>query len=310
MKVFLTGATGVIGRRVFPLLLNAGHEVTAIARTSEKRAALERMGVKIADVGLFSRRGLARAVVGHEVVINLATHMPASTLRMLLPGAWLENDRIRREGSANLVDAALAGGVQRFVQESFAPVYPGRADAWIEENVPLEPAAYNRTIVDAERSVERFSASGRSGVVLRFATFYGPDSRFTAEIMRTVRWGLAPIPGPPHAFISSVSHDDAATAVVAALSLAAGAYNVCDDEPVTRRVYFDALAAALHVEPPRLPPVWATGLFGSAGEMLARSQRISNRKLREAVGFRPRYYSVREGWRSLTNERVGEHAFV
>jgi nucleoside-diphosphate-sugar epimerase len=310
MKVFLTGASGVVGRRVFPLLLNAGHQVTAIARTAEKRAALERMGVRIADVDLFSRRGLARAVAGHEVVINLATHMPRSTARMLLPGAWWENDRIRREGSANLVDAALAGGVQRFVQESFAPVYPGRAAAWIEETVPLQPAAYNRTIVDAERSVARFCASGRCGVVLRFALFYGPDSRFTAEIIRLVRHGLAPMPGAPGAFVSSISHDDAASAVVAALALREGAYNVCDDEPVTHREYFDSLAAALGVERARLPPAWTTRLFGPAGEILARSQRISNRKLRDAAGFYPRYPSVREGWYSLSSERVGEHAFV
>ena len=171
MKIFLTGASGVIGRRVVPLLLKAGHQVTAMAHDAEKRRALERLGAHGTPVTLFDRQGLARAITGHDAVINLATHMPASALRMMLPGAWTENDHIRRDGSANLVEAALAHGVQRFVQESFAPVYPGRAEAWIEETVPLQPVRYNRTVVDAEHSVERFNDAGRSGIVLRFAAF-------------------------------------------------------------------------------------------------------------------------------------------
>lgn len=310
MKIFLTGASGVIGRRVVPMLLKAGHQVTAMAHDADKRRALERLGAHGTQVTLFDRQGLARAITGHDTVINLATHMPASALRMLLPGAWTENDRIRRDGSANLVDAALAHGVQRFVQESFAPVYPGRAEAWIEESVPLQPVRYNRSVVDAEHSAERFNDAGRSGIVLRFAAFYGADSRFLADMIALVRRGIAPLPGKPGAFISSVSHDDAAAAVVAALELPPGTYNVSDDEPVTHRQYFDSLAAALELSSPRLPPAWATPLFGSAGSMLARSQRISNRKLKETCGFRPQFPSVREGFRALAAVAIGEHAFV
>jgi nucleoside-diphosphate-sugar epimerase len=146
--------------------------------------------------------------------------------------------------------------------------------------------------------------------VLRFAAFYGADSRFLADMIALVRRGIAPLPGKPGAFISSVSHDDAAAAVVAALELPPGTYNVSDDEPVTHRQYFDSLAAALELPSPRLPPAWATPLFGSAGSMLARSQRISNRKLKEACGFRAQFPSVREGFRALAAVAIGEHAFV
>lgn len=310
MKIFLTGASGVVGRRVVPLLLEARHQVTVMAHAPEKRRALERLGAHGTEVTLFDRQGLKHAVAGHEAIINLATHMPSSALRAMLPGAWTENDHIRRDGSANLVDAALASGVQRFVQESFAPVYPGRAGAWIEETVPLQPVRYNRSVVDAEHSTERFNAAGRSGIVLRFSAFYGLDSRFLSDIIALVRRGIAPLPGAPGAFISSISHDDAAAAVVAALELPPGTYNVSDDEPVTHRQYFDSLAAALEVSSPRLPPAWATPLFGSAGRMLARSQRISNRKLKEACGFRPRYPSIREGFLSLGAVLIGDHAFT
>ena len=107
MRIFIPGATGVIGSRVVPALLDAGHEVTAIGRTLEKRACLERTGARAADASLFDPDALVRAVRGHDVVINVATHIPAAS-RMLLPGAWRENDRVRRDGSANLARAAIA----------------------------------------------------------------------------------------------------------------------------------------------------------------------------------------------------------
>ena len=112
-RIFVTGATGVIGRRVVPRLVAAGHAVAAVGRSPEKRAALERQGAAAVDVDLRDAAALRRALDGHAVVLNLATHMPPSTNRMLLPGAWRENDRVRREGSAALVDAALAAGVSR-----------------------------------------------------------------------------------------------------------------------------------------------------------------------------------------------------
>ncbi len=286
-------------------MLRQGHSVLAVVHTAEKRNALEAQGAKATEVSLFELPGLVRVLEGYDVVMNLATHMPASIARTLLPGAWTENDRIRREGSRNLVDAAISAGVQRFVQESFAPVYPDRGSAWIDESVPLDPVAYNRTVVDAERSAVRFSGGSRRGIVLRFAAFYGPDSRMHADMIPLVRRGFAPMPGPAGAFISSVSHDDAAAAAVAALELPTGVYNVSDDEPVTHRQYWDALAAALGVRSPKLPPSWATFLFGSIGKLAARSLRISNRKLRETSNWAPRYPSVREGWRDAAKQAEG-----
>ncbi len=209
----------------------------AAARTPEKRAALESAGAAAVDLDLFDPTAVARAVSGQDAVVNLATHMPASTFRMFLPGAWRENDRIRRIASTLLARQAAAAGVARFVQESFAPIYVSRGEDWIVETDPVRPVRYNRTILDAERSAEEFSGSGRTGVVLRFAAFYGPDARHLQDFVRSVRRGFAPLPGPPQAFISSVSHDDAARAAAAALALPAGIYNVADDEPVTHREY-------------------------------------------------------------------------
>jgi nucleoside-diphosphate-sugar epimerase len=248
---------------------------------------------------------LVPALRGHDVVINLATHMPSSSAKMMFRSAWRENDRIRQLGSPNLMQAALATDVQLLVQESFAPTYPDRGDEWIDESVPLEPAPYNRTVLDAESSAHQFSAAGRRGIVLRFAGFYGPDSVPLKDFIRILRKGWALLPGGPRKYISSVSHDDAAAAVVAALEAGAGDYNIVEDEPVRREIYAGSLAALLHAKAPRFPPRWATPLFGTVGETLSRSLRISNRKFKAETDWRPRYPSVREGWIATLRQMTG-----
>jgi nucleoside-diphosphate-sugar epimerase len=304
LRIFITGASGVIGRRLVPQLVAGGHQVSAVARSPAKHSKLEALGARPITVDLFDGASIAQSVAGHDTVINLATHIPHSTAKVLLPGAWRENDKLRRITSSLLVDAAIAKGVARVIQESFAPVYPGQGDAWITETTPLQPVRYNRTVIDAEQAAERFARSGGLGIVLRFAGFYGPDSTHLGDMLLSVRWGLLPLPGDPEAFFSFVSHDDAATAVIAALSLPSGAYNIVDDDPVTRRALGDTLATLLGVKPPRRPvPKWITRLLGSIGELMSRSERISNRKLREASDWHPRYPSIREGLRATLEER-------
>ena len=256
-------------------------------------------GARPARIDLFDREAVREAAAGHDAVVNLATHIPSSSTRMMLPWAWRENDRIRRVASANLADAALACGAERFIQESFAPVYPDRGGEWIEEDTPLAPARFNRSILDAERSAERFALGGGAGVVLRFAAFYGPDAFQTRDMVRMVRKGWAPLPGAADAYASWLSHDDAAGAALAALALPSGVYNVVDDEPLTRREFFSWLAHELGVAPPAPMPAWTTRMLGSIGELLSRSQRISNRKLRQAAGWAPAYPSVRQGWSAI-----------
>jgi 2-alkyl-3-oxoalkanoate reductase len=302
MRVFVTGATGVIGRRLVPLLLRMGNTVTAVARSSASHDALHRSDALPVAVDLFDSRALARVIAGHDVVINLATHIPRSGAALFLRGMWRENDRLRRVASAAIVDACIAADVARLIQESFAPVYPDNGERWIHEDVPLSPVRYNRTITDAEASATRFTQAGRIGIVLRFGSFYGPDAVQTRDLIAWVKKGWAPLPGPPEAYISSVAHDDAARAVAAAITLPSGAYNVVDDEAVSHRMFVDSLADALDVERPNLPPKWITPMLGSLGEMLARSIRVSNAKLRSASTWRPEYPSVRDGWRAVLSE--------
>jgi nucleoside-diphosphate-sugar epimerase len=276
--------------------LKRGYEVTAVVRSEEKLPAFSRAGVtSVVCENLLDAKAVRRTLVSHDAVVNLATHIPASAARMLLPRAWRENDRVRKGASRVLTEAASELGVPRFVQESFAYTYPSRGADWVDETAPLKPAHFNATVLDAERSVERFVKRGGVGVVLRFAAFYGPDSRLLGDMIHMVERGVAPILGPENAFISSVAHDDAATAVVTALELPAGTYNVGDDQPVTHREFADTLAEALGVKHPKLPPEWLTFLAGPVARTMARSLRLSNRKL-ETFGWKPKYRSVRDGF--------------
>lgn len=154
----------------------------------------------------------------------------------------------------------------------------------------------NAAVLNAEAAAARVVQGGHVGVVLRFGLFYGHDSGYTLDTIRWVRKGWAPAFGSPAGFVSSISHDDAASAVIAALGAPAGVYNIVDDEPVRRREYYDSLAAALGVKSPKFPPAWLARAFGSIGETLARSQRIANTKFERATGWRPSIPRIQDGW--------------
>lgn len=291
MKVFISGASGVIGRRVAPLLLAAGHEVTAMVRPGSPRRSVLPAGCSAVEASLFDHAGLARAVAGHQAVINLATHIPRG-FAMMLPSGWRETGRIRSEGAANFAEAAAETGARILVQESFSYAYPDSGASWIDEDTPLRPASYCRSVLDAEAAARRFSERGGVGVVLRFAGFYGPDAVQMPIMAKAARAGWAALPGDRSSYISSISHDDAATAVAAALTAPSGPYNACDDAPVSHEAYFAMIAEAVGARPPRFLPTWAAPLMGVAGPTLARSIRLSNARLKAATGWAPRCASV------------------
>jgi nucleoside-diphosphate-sugar epimerase len=308
MQIFVVGATGILGRRVVPAFIRDGHRVTGVARSADKASLLERVGATPVYLDVFDAAKVTRAVEGHDAIVNLATAIPPSS-RALLPGVWRATNQIRRTVPRILAAAARTAGITRLVQESFAPTYPGLGSEWIDESVPIRPARYNRGVAHAEAAVRAFAEEDGTGVIMRFAFFYSADSDFTRDMLGMVRKGWSPLPGPPQAYISSIHVDDAAAAVLAALGLPSGAYNVCDNEPVTHREFTESLAALLKAPRPRFAPAWMTILLGSLGETLARSQRISNRKLRAASAWTPRYTNIREGWLATVRELSREQPY-
>jgi UDP-glucose 4-epimerase len=284
-KIVITGSTGVIGRRAVRDLIAAGHRVTGVTRSARGRERLESLGASAVDADVFDETSLRRAFDGADTVINLLTHIP-STDRMADPAAWAENDRVRTEASAAIARAAQAAGVQRLVQESIAFVYADGGDAWLDEDAPVVGGGVTATALTAERNArERF---GGDTVVLRFGLFMGPDSGSAQAALEAARSGASLAAGPPGAYRPTLWLDDAAAAIAAAVHVPAGTYNVADTDPPTNAEIDAALAAVAGVEALRtLPP---------QDSPLARSQRVSSRRLREASGWAPRMRAGTEAW--------------
>src|SRR5205807_2031421 len=199
------------------------------------------------------------------------------------------------EGSKNLVDAALAAGASRYIQESVAFIYPDSGDELVDEDTQVDVVPYVNSTLDAEGNTRRFTEQGGVGIVLRFGGFYGPDSHQTVDMVRAARNHIAPTLGSAEGYFPMIQIDDAAAAVLAALDAPTGVYNVVD-EPTTRREQADALAAAVGVNRVLMPPPAMAKLGGKGATMMARSQRVSNRRFKEATGWEPTYPTVRQGW--------------
>ena len=304
MRILLTGATGAIGRPTVRALLDAGHQVRAVARDETKADRLRAEGADPVGADLFDRRSVDAAVDGVEGILHLATNVPPMS-KMAFPPAWRTHNRLRTEATELLLHAAQAHGVTTFVKESITFTYPDCGAEWIDESVaPDDSSPMLRPTIEGERLVARFGAAGHRGVLLRFGLFYGPENRATDEFLRMARLRVGPVPGDPAGYVSSIHVDDAASAVVAALGAPAGVYNVVDDEPLTRREYADAFAAAFDLPHLRIPPgglVRAVG--GSGAAALTASQRVANRRFEQATGWAPAYPSAREGWAAIAARR-------
>jgi len=284
-KIVITGSTGVIGRRAVHELLAAGHRVTGVTRSARGREQLERVGARAVEADVFDEASLRRAFDGADAVVNLLTHVPSAD-RMADPSSWEENDRVRTEASAAIARAAQSARVQRLVQESIAFVYADGGDAWLDEDAPVAGGGVTTTALTAERNARELFEGDT--VVLRFGLFMGPDSGSTRAALEAARGGASIAVGPPGAYRPTLWLDDAAAAIAAAVGGPAGTYNVADAEPATNAEIDAALAAAVGVEAlrPRAPQ----------DGPLARSQRVSSRRLRDASGWAPRMRAGTETW--------------
>ena len=284
-EIAVTGSTGVIGRRAVRELLAAGHRVRGVTRSARGRERLESLGASAVEADVFDEASLRRAFDGADAVINLLTHVPRAD-RMGDLSAWAENDRIRTEGSAAIARAAQAAEVKRLVQESIAFVYADGGAAWLDEDATVAGGGVTTTALTAERNARELFDGDT--VVLRFGLFMGPDSGSTLAALETAHHGDSIAIGPPGAYRPTICLDDAAAAIAAALRVPPGTYNVADDDPPTNAEIDAALAAAVGVETLRQKP--------PQDGPLARSQRVSNRRLREASGWAPRMRAGTETW--------------
>ena len=273
MKIFVAGATGVIGRRLVPLLVEAGHDVVGMSRSAERAASLEDSGARGVVADVFDGDRLRRLLGDEEPEIVI--HELTDVRRQLEPGHTIEqfaaNRRIRIEGTRNLVEAARAAGARRLVAQSYAHYYEPRG-SWVKaewEGLDLGPYVPDSrqlnvlAIKELERSVRQ--AQGIEGVILRYGTFYGPGTAFDegGTVNTLVRRRHYPIAGSGAGTTSFVHVDDAAEATVLALSSPTGVFNICDDQPASLKEWLPFYARLVGAPPPRHVPVLAERVLGN-----------------------------------------------
>ena len=299
MRVFVAGATGVIGSLLVPQLLAAGHEVTAMTRSVLRAAQLEAVGADPVVCDVFDADGVraAMADASPEAVINQLTALPAR-LDWGNPNLFDENNRVRTEGTRVLVDAALATGARRVVAQSIAFVYAPTGASIKDEDAPLFTDAGPPVggVVAAIAELEQLvtGTPGIEGLVLRYGMLYGPgtyhDRRGStgADIVA----GRVPLIEGATGMYSWLHVEDAASAALAALARGApGVYNVVDDEPAPQPEWLPVLAQALGADPP------AAAETQPPSDTLEMSLRgASNAKAKSELGWRPQYASWREGF--------------
>lgn len=310
MKVFVAGATGVLGRATVPQLIAAGHEVRGHARSPEKAAQLRAQGAEPVEVDLFDPASLRAALEGCDAVVHMATHIPAMT-KMALPGAWAENDRLRAEGTPLMVAAAIDAGARVFVKEVVCFSYADAGDRWIDEDSPIDsvPGDAMWAGLQSEQSALAFAseADGRTAAVLRFGLFYSHDAASLPEYLRMAKLGQAPMVGPAEAYQPSIHVDDAGSAIVAALSAPTGIYNVAD-EPITKGEWTAAFRESFGLRKLRTAPKVLLKVAAKKAGPLAASRRISSQRFRDATGWSPRHPDAVVGLKAVAaawSERNG-----
>jgi nucleoside-diphosphate-sugar epimerase len=308
MRIFVAGATGALGRRLVPLLVEGGHQVTGMTRTAGKAAGLRAAGAEPAVADALDRDAVLRAVLAArpEVVVHQLTALAGMTNFRRIDQGFALTNRLRTEGTDHLLAAARAAGARRFVAQSFAGWPFARVGGPVKtEDDPLDPdpPARLRQTLDAIRHLESavLGAEGIEGVVLRYGGFYGPgtsagEGGFMLDDLRRRRF---PLVGAGTGVWSFVHIDDAATATVAAIERGApGIYQIVDDDPAPVSEWLPDLAAAVGARPPRRVPAWVARLAGGAhGVVLMTEVRgASNAKARRQLGWRPAWPSWRQGF--------------
>jgi len=307
MSIFVTGATGVLGRPVVEELGRRGYRVHALCRSPANRKLIIQQGANPEEVDLYDVDALTRILKTCDTVLHLATKIPPTT-SMKKPGIWDENDKIRRDGMATIVQAARAAGtIGTILYPSISYFYSDGGADWLEaDTAATEPASVQRSTLEAESSVREFADedSNRRGIILRFGAFYGPQSSDSRQSLSLARKGFFLPLATPSTYRSTIWIDDAARAVVSAVEHApTGIFDVVDNVPFTQEQTAGALAAAVGRRKLHTLPrfVLRLALTAELRDLLARSQRISNTSFCNATGWKPNVPSQAEGWRLIAD---------
>jgi nucleoside-diphosphate-sugar epimerase len=299
MKIFVVGATGVLGRLLMPLFLQKGYIVRALARSNEKARALELAGVEAVQGDLLEAgtvKRLPETMKGCDSVVHIATAIPLIS-DSSRPGVWETTARLRTEGTQALLSSTLAVGAQRYIQQSIVLAYPDGGDRWLDESTPFDAspkrAAVNGPVSAMEEMVRAIAPEQLHWCILRGGSFVGPET-MQDEQLAMVRVGQWIVPCDGSNYLSLINVADMAAAVAALESAPpASIFNIVD-EPIRNGDYCDHLADLLEApHPPR-----------DLGKRCPRSLRCRNQAARTALGWTP-IHSIWPTTAQLTIYREG-----
>ena len=314
MKVFVAGASGALGRQLVPRLVAAGHEVVGMTRSEAKQDLVRGFGARPAVADAFDANAVMGAVAEAqpEVVVHQLTAIPGNLEPRHFDRDFALTNRLRTEGTDNLLAAARAAGARRFLAQSYTGWPYARTGGPVKsEEDPLdpEPQAQFRPMLDAIRRLED-TVTGTAdveGLILRYGAFYGPGTSIglpEGEVVRTVRKRGFPVVGGGAGVWSFVQIEDAAAATTAAVERGApGLYNVVDDDPAPVSEWLPALAEAVGAKPPRRVPRWLGRIAagGAAVTLMTEARGASNTKAKREFGWQLKYPSWRKGFRDGMN---------
>lgn len=301
MRVFVAGASGAIGSRLVPQLIDAGHEVIGTHTSPGGAARVRALGATPVALDLLDARAVRTAVLATapEAIIHQATALATARFGRSLDRTFAPTNRLRREGTDALLAAAREAGVRRFVAQSFACYRYAREGGPVKtEDDPLDPTPPPHTgeTYAAMTHIDQ-AVTDAGGIALRYGGFYGARND---GLIAPVRKRQVPIVGDGGGIMSFIHLDDAAAATVLALAHDGPAlYNIVDDEPAPVRAWLPVLATALGAKPPRHVPAWLARLVaGEAAVVLGTASRgASNAKAKRALGWTLRYPSWRQGFK-------------
>lgn len=304
MRVFVTGATGALGRHLVPGLVAAGHQVTATTRTPGKVARLRAAGAEPVVVDGLDREAVITAVLAAEpdVIVHQMTALADMRSLRNVDRVFAATNELRTRGTDNLLAAAALAGTRRVVAQGHNFVYEPSGGPIKTEEDPLvsRPIRSAERTLSAIRYVDRtVPLTAQEGIVLRYGTFYGPGA--SDPMVEAVRKRQLPLIGGGTGIWSFIETADAASATLAAIERGTpGVYNVVDDEPAPVAQWLPYLAEVAGAKPPLRLPAWLGRLL--AGEFVVTQMTevrgASNEKARKELGWEPRYPSWREGFRA------------
>ena len=304
MRVFVTGATGALGRYLVPGLVAAGHEVTATTRTSGKVAQLRQAGAEPVVVDGLDREGVIAAVksAAPEVIVHEMTALAGLRSLRKPDKTFAATNELRTRGTDNLLAAAGQAGTRRVIAQSNINVNERSGGPVKTEADPLDtrPVPSATQAMTAIKYVEKtVPLEAPEGVVLRYGSFYGPG---TGDfLLNAVRKRQLPLIGGGTGIWSFIEITDAAAATLAAVEQGApGVYNVVDSDPAPVAEWLPYLATVLGAKPPLRVPAWLGRLLAGdfAVALMTSARGSSNDKARKELGWEPRYASWREGFRA------------